>query len=152
MKTKKKKIYFAHSVKWWKTKREERIIEILESRGFEVVNPFASEREVNEKYKAEQYYAKPSLPYANDITDKDYSLVKSCDELFAWFPKDTTVIGTPIEMMKAIEWKKKVSVLYCKPHPFLWSDLLGVHVFYLGYDNFKNNIIFHEREYRNDNI
>jgi len=142
MNSKKGTIYFAHPFDRWKSKREEMIEQILEERGYDVVNPFKEENKLNEKYGVSNYYERPTFDFANDIVNKDYESVKECDEFFAWFPKDVTSIGTPIELVWASLMKKKITVLCYKPQPFLWKL---VDIFYIGYANFVNDIRFYER-------
>ena len=133
-----KKIYFAHPFDKWKSKREEMIVRILEERGYEVINPFEEEDRLNVKYGVNHYYEKPTFQFAKDIVDKDYEMVKNCDEYFGWFPKDVTMIGTPIEFMWAKNLGKKTTVLCYKPQPFLW---VLADRFYIGYNNFQEDII-----------
>jgi len=139
MTDKKIRIYFAHSTKSWKSKREEKIIEILESRGYEVVNPFDYEDAINKKYGVNAYSDNPTEPHANDIVEKDYELVKNCDELFAWFTRDTSMTGTPLEVCWAKNMGKKVTVLYYRKHPFIWSKRIGIYKLYISYQDFKND-------------
>lgn len=128
-----KKIYFAHPFDKWRTKREEMIERILERMGYEVINPFKEEDKLNDKYGVDNYYEEPTIEFARDIVDKDYKMVQECDEYFGWFPKDVTVIGTPLELAWAKQMNKKITVLCYKPQPFLW---VFANKFYLGYDNF----------------
>ena len=134
----KKTIYFAHSHKWMNSKRKHKIKEILESRGYEVVDPFEHEEEIIEKY-GYQYHENRTEDYANDITEKDYELVKNADELFGWFPIGSTTIGTPLEIGWATNMGKRVTVLYVYPHPFLWSNRIKLYKLYVGYQNFKDD-------------
>jgi len=134
----KKTIYFAHSHKWMDSKRKKKIRSILESRGYEVFDPFEHEEELIEKY-GYVYSENRTKPYANDITEKDYELVKNADELFAWFPIGSTTIGTPLEVCWARNMGKKVTVLYSSAHPFLWSDIIKIHKLYISYHDFKND-------------
>ena len=136
---KKIRIYFAHSHKWWKSKREKMITDVLESRGYEVVDPFDYEDAINEKYGVKSYSENRTEAHANDITEKDWELIVSCDELFAWFPLDTTTIGTPLELGWAKNLGMKVTGLYKYAHPFLWSKRVGLYKFYVGYQNFKDD-------------
>lgn len=136
MKKRKKKrptIYFAHPFDRMGSKREEMIERILEERGYEVVNPFKKEIDLNAKYGVNNYYENPTKEFAEDIVVSDYKLVADCDEYFGWFPKGVTMIGTPLELAYAMKHKKKITVLCYKAQPFLWYH---ANVFYLGYDNF----------------
>ena len=135
---KKKTIYFAHSHKWMNSKRKQTIKEILESRGYRVVDPFEHEIELEEKY-GYKYHENRNEDFANDITEKDYELVFRADELFAWFPIGATTIGTPLEIGWAKDLGKKVTVLYSSAHPFLWSRRLNLHKLYISYKDFKDD-------------
>jgi len=139
----KPKIYFAHPFDKWQTPREDQIEKILESRGYIVVNPFKEEDKLNEKYGVNNYYENPTYNFAKDIVDKDYQMVSDCDEYFGWFPKDVTMIGTPIELVWAHDLGKKITVLCYKPQPFLW---MMADVFYIRYRNFRDDIKFYEKE------
>lgn len=130
-----KTIYFAHPFDKWRSKREEMIERILTEMGYEVINPFKEEDKLNEKYGVDNYYENPTIEFAKDIVDKDRIMVENCDEYFGWFPKDVTMIGTPLELAWARQMGKKITVLCYKPQPFLW---VFSHQFYLGYDNFVN--------------
>jgi len=143
---KKPKIYLAHNHKWWNTKREARVIKILESRGYEVVNPFDSEEDYIEKYGTyDKHY---SEEYANEITEKDWNLIINCDELFAWYPLKDTVIGTPQEVCWAKQLGMKVTALTLsgRPHPFLWSKRVNIYKYYISYQDFKKDKPFFVRE------
>ncbi len=129
-------IYFAHSHKWVNSKRKNKIQLILESRGYEVIDPFKHEEEIIKKY-GYKYHENRTEAHANDITEKDYNLVKNAEELFAWFPIGNTTIGTPLEIGWALGMGKKVTVLYVYPHPFLWSNRIKLYKLYVGYQNFK---------------
>jgi len=131
-------VYFAHSHQWQDAKRKWRIKEILESRGYEVVDPFEYEEELEKKY-GYAYHENRTKEFADDITEKDYKLVKNADELFAWFPVGSTTIGTPQEICWAKAMKKKVTVLYSSAHPFLWSERVAIYKLYIGYQNFKDD-------------
>ena len=132
----KKTIYFAHPFDKWKSKREAMIEKTLEKRGYKVINPFNEEHKLNEKYGVSNYYEDPTKEFAIDIVNKDYVMVKNCDEYFGWFPKDVTVIGTPLEFSWAKSMKKPTTVLCYKPQPFLW---VMADNFYVGYENFVKN-------------
>lgn len=139
----KKTIYFAHPFDKHETLDEEMIELTLMKRGYEVVNPFKGEEsKLNEKYGVDNYYQKPSKEFAEEIVAKDKKSLKACDEYFGWFPKNITMIGTPIELTWAIKYGKKVTVLCYKPQPFLWHYC---DVFYLGYENFIKDNKFYER-------
>ena len=140
---KKKKIYFAHPYDKWKSKREEMIERLLEQRGYEVVNPFKKENKLNEKYGVENYYENPTRPFAKDIVNKDWYMVADCDSYFGWFPKDVTMIGTPIELTWALLLQKEIISLCYKPQPFLW---LMSNKLYIDYDNFVNDTPFVNQE------
>jgi len=129
----KRTIYFAHPFDKWHSKREEMIERILEGRNYKVINPFKEEDRLNEKYGVNHYYENPTYDFAKDIVDKDYDMVKHCHEYFGWFPKDITMIGTPIELVWAYNMHKKITVLCYKPQPFLW---ILADVFYIDYDAF----------------
>ncbi|MHA1733530.1 MAG: hypothetical protein ACTSU5_16400 [Promethearchaeota archaeon] len=130
------KIYFAHPFDTWKTPEETRIAGVLESRGYEVVNPFDVEHELNEKYDATGFYEKPSYSFAVDIVQEDYETFCGCDEYFGWFPRGITVVGTAIELAWALRQGKRITALCYKPNPFLWvyADAL-----YADYEAFKND-------------
>ena len=136
--TKKITVYLAHSHQWKDAKRKWRIKEILESRGYEVVDPFEHEIELEEKY-GYKYHENRTEDFANAITEKDYELVKNAEELFAWFPIGATTIGTPQEICWAKAMGKKVTVLYSSAHPFLWSERVAIYKLYVGYQNFKDD-------------
>jgi len=133
-----KTIYFAHSHKWMNSKRKLKIKEILESRGYEVVDPFEHETKLVKKW-GYWYHENRNEDYANDITNKDYDLVKGAKELFAWFPVGSTTIGTPLEIGWAINMGKKVTVLYSSAHPFLWSKRVNLYKLYISYQDFKED-------------
>jgi nucleoside 2-deoxyribosyltransferase len=137
MEEKKKTIYFAHPFDKWRSKREEMIMRTLKEMGYEPLNPFDSESDLNEKYGVDNYYQAPSKEFAQDIVDVDRKRVEECDEIFCWIPKGVTMIGTIIEMMWAHELGKKITVLCYKPQPFLmvYADKL-----YVGYDNFRDGV------------
>lgn len=138
-----KSVYFAHPFDTWKTPREGMITKYLTERGYNVYNPFVEEDKLNEKYGTDNYYQKPSIEFAKDIVDKDHIAVKKTDEYFGWFPKNITMIGTPIELVWAFRMGKKTTVLCYKPQPFLWyySD-----VFFTDYKSFVENKPFWTRE------
>lgn len=136
---KKKSIYFAHPFDKIGSKREEMIIKTLEERGYEVVNPFERESKLNEKYGVNHYYESPTKSFAKDIVRLDKEAVKECDEYFGWFPKGVTMIGTPIELVWAYDFGKKITVICYKPQPFLWCL---ADTFYIGYENFVKDIKF----------
>jgi len=138
-----KSIYFAHPFDKWNSNQEKMIEQILTKRGYDVINPFKKEDRINKKYGVNNYYDNPTFEFAKEIIEKDYELVKECDEYFGWFPKDVTMIGTPLELSWANSLGKKITVLCYKPQPFLWmySD-----IFYIGYENFKNDVRFYDKE------
>ena len=135
---KKKTIYFAHSHQWMDSKRKWKIKQILESRGYKVIDPFEHEQDIIDKY-GYVYNENRTKPYAEDITEKDYDLVKNADELFAWFPIGSTTIGTPLEVCWAKNMGKKVTVLYSSAHPFLWSERIAIYKLYISYQDFKDD-------------
>ena len=143
MEKERKKIYFAHPWDKWKTKREEMIERILEERGYEIVNPFKEENKLNEKYGVDNYYEDPTKPFATDIVDKDWEMVEECDAYFGWFPKDVTMIGTPIELVWALLLNKEIISLCYKPQPFLW---VMCNKLYVDYDKFVSDIPFVNQE------
>jgi len=134
----KKTIYFAHSHEWMDSKRKWKIKALLETRGYEVIDPFEHEDVLIKKYGYE-YHENRNEQYANDITEKDYELVKNADELFAWFPIGSTTIGTPLEIGWAKNMGKKVTVLYSSAHPFLWSWRINLYKLYISYQDFKED-------------
>jgi len=67
-------------------------------------------------------------------------MVVKCDAYFGWFPKSTTMIGTPIELIWAVLSKKEIITLCYKPQPFLWNYS---HKFYITYHNFKEDKPFY---------
>ena len=118
----KRKIYFAHPRSKIGTKREERIIKILESRGYEVINPF-------------DYY-NPRFKISAVVRDR--RLFEQCDEIFCWFPKNhSRKVGTAIELYWAYIDGKHITVLtYNKKHDFL--DFYANKVYY-SYQSFLND-------------
>ncbi len=117
-------VYFAHPFDTWKTEMEQKIIDILSKRGYQVVNPFVTEQRLNQKYGVPGYYEKPSLPLAHDIVREDFEMLSTCDEYFGWLPKGISIVGTVVEMMWACKQGKPVTTLGYKPNPFLlvYSD------------------------------
>lgn len=139
----KKTIYFAHPVETMDTKKEREIIKILESRGYEVINPFEKEKALVAKYGVKYYYDNPSEEFAIEITVGDYYLVEICDEYFGWFPEKITSIGTALELAHADKFNKKITAIYNKPHPFLWKHC---DILYLGIKAFINDDKFIEKK------
>ena len=129
----KKSIYFAHPFDRWQSKREGMIEQILEQRGYKVVNPFTEENRLNKKYGVENYYQNPCDEFSQDIVDKDWDMVVDCESYFGWFPKGVAMIGTPIELVWALLLGKEIITLTYKPHPFLkmFSDTM-----YVSYNDF----------------
>ena len=133
-----KKIYLAHPFDRRFSKRKEMIIKKLEERGFEVIDPFVGEDELEKKYKVKTYYDNPCRDFALEIKERDFNQVINCEALFAWIPKDVTMIGTIREFDKALEKGKYTIVLCYKPNPFLEdADEL-----YLSYQNFLDEKSF----------
>ena len=143
-KYKKKTIYFAHPFDRIGTKREKMIEQILEERGFEVINPFKMEQELNKKYGVDNYFDNPCKGFAKDIVDQDWQMVSGADAYFGWFPKNATMIGTPIELVWAVLLEKEIITLAHRPHPFV---LMFSHIIYIGYKNFAKNIPFLEQRH-----
>jgi hypothetical protein len=139
----KKTIYFAHPQETMGSKRERQIVSILESRGYEVINPFEKEEALVEKYGVKNYYEKPTEEFAIEITVGDYYLVEICDEYFGWFPEKTPAIGTSLELARAERFDKKITAIYNKPHPFLWKHC---DVLYLGFKEFVDDDKFIEKK------
>ncbi len=119
METKKKRIYFAHPFKMKGGLWEKKIIKLLEEAGYEVVEPFEEEKPILHKYGIKSYYDNPIKVIASEIYNRDYNHVKSCDELFAWFPENTPCIGTAIELAWADFDGKYTYVFDTTRHPFL---------------------------------
>jgi len=128
----KPKIYLAHPFDKRNSKRKEMIIKKLEEKGYEVIDPFVGENKLEEKYGVKSYYDNPLRAFALEIKERDFNQVKNCDALFAWIPKDVTMIGTIREFDKALRNRKHTIVLCYKPNPFLEdADEL-----YLSYQDF----------------
>lgn len=129
---KKKTIYFAHPFDKIGSKREEMIMRKLEERGFKVIDPFAGEDVLCKKYNTDNYYGNPTRQFALEIKERDFGAVMKCNALFAWIPKDVTMIGTIREFDKALEYEIYTIILCYKPNPFLEdADEL-----YLSYQDF----------------
>lgn len=132
-----KTIYFAHPFDKMGTDKEKKIVETLMSRGYTVYDPFKYENGLNEKYGVKHYYKKPCKEFASDIIAGDFALVEECDELFAWIPKNTTMIGTIFEIGWAFSQHKKITVLCYKPQPFLY---IYADVLYTSYEDFVADV------------
>jgi len=115
----KKRIYFAHPFKMRYSMSEHEIITLLEEADYEVIEPFEDEQVVLHKYGLKNYYDDPRKDVAQAIYNRDYNHVKSCDEIFAWFPEDIPCIGTAIELAWADFDGKYTYVLSPIKHPFL---------------------------------
>lgn len=129
IKDRKKYIYFAHSRMLYFTPEEELIEHILNMREYTVVNP----RDFNMDEKEKK------------VTVFDFEKLKSCDDVLCLFlhRRCNSNIGTVSEMHWAIELNKNLIIISDFYHPFL--DKLDA-VYYIGIENFKNNIKFHEEE------
>ncbi len=103
---------------------EQKIMDLLNERGYRVINPLFEEEELNKKYGVLGYYEQPSIPFAHDIVKEDFGILSTCDEYFGWLPKGITIVGTVVEMMWACKLGKPVTTLSYKPSPFLlvYSD------------------------------
>lgn len=109
----KREIYFAHPSEKYNSKREKRIIEILESRKYKVINPF--------DYQNPKDIISENRTYSS-VIPKDKKLLEKCDEIFCWYPKGYNIrtIGTTWEMAWAYRDGKYITVLtFLKYHPFL---------------------------------
>lgn len=136
------KLYFAHPYDRRLSMEKEIIIEELEDRGFEVVDPFVGEENIAQKYGVNDYYENPCREFALEIKERDFRHVIECDALFAWIPKNITIIGTIREYDKALEFGKYIIVLCYKPNPFLEdADEL-----YLSLSDFLNDKKFRWEE------
>jgi hypothetical protein len=134
----KRTIYLAHPYDRRNSKRKQMIIRKLEERDFVVVDPFVGEDILAKKYGVNDYYENPCRDFAIEIKDRDFGAVTACDALFAWIPKDVTMIGTIREYDRALRAGKYIIVLCYKPNPFLEdADEL-----YLDYQDFLNEISF----------
>lgn len=134
-----KKIYFAHPLVTWGTVVEKQIESVLRDRGYKVYNPFDNERKLLDKYNILSYYDNPTKEIASEIYKSDLNLVKKCDELFAWYPRDHIPIGTSIEVGWADCMKKPVTVIETQKHPFLLSIS---DKYYLGLKKFIVDKVF----------
>lgn len=133
-------IYFAHSTSMMNTKKEQEIIEVLEKRGYMVINPFEKEDEICQKYGVKNYYEAPTKKFAEEIETKDWELVDKSAEYFGWFECDfgiKTLIGTSIEMDRSYLMGKKITVIINILHPFVWNR---ANIIYLSYDDFIRDI------------
>jgi nucleoside 2-deoxyribosyltransferase len=134
------KCYVAHPHKLRGTNEQKRLFYAVKARGYELVNPFAFESEKN----GSQYYDDANYEHARLIVEYDFNLIKECDVLVAYCPKDMPTWGTSMEIAKAREWGKRVIVISDLPHPFLWfmSD-----EFYANFDDFRDR-----KEWRREGV
>lgn len=117
----KKKIYFAHPFRMKGSIGECEIITMLQLSGYEVIDPFEDEKVILHQHGVENYYDRPNKIMASQIYRRDHEHVMTCDELFAWFPKEVPCIGTAIELEWAYCANKYTYVFSPVKHPFLWS-------------------------------
>lgn len=97
------KCYFAHPFKSKDTEEAKRIIEILESRRVEVLNPFTGEDEMAKKHGVKGYY--PTTPYklGREIWAKDMLQINNCNMTLFWLPEGYTIVGCYAEIQHAVE-------------------------------------------------
>ena len=110
--------YFAHPFRSIGLDGEKRIIEILESRRVEVVNPFTGENDMAKKYGVDAYYPKTPYKLGRDIWTKDLSQLNQCNMALFWIPEDkdlppiynfmTTARGCYAEIQHAVEYQNMV--------------------------------------------
>jgi hypothetical protein len=132
----KKKIYFAHPYAKWGTDEEERIIQTLEERGYEVIEPFR-EKEVNlEKEFGGSFNDKPNFLFAEKIVNQDLELLQKCNDFLAWLPASGRLIGASIEFAIAFNNNMYIISICEAPHPFIYHMS---NELYLSIDDFNMN-------------
>lgn len=104
--TKKKKIYFAHSISDYNTKAEKRALEMLELLGFEVINPN------NEAFEKKYKKLKKKVGFRKAFKETFLDVISNCDAV-AFMPvifKDRLRItsGVVLEVEHALKWNKPV--------------------------------------------
>ena len=117
----KKKIYFAHPVERKGGLWEKKIIILLESCGYEVIEPFMDEKVILHKHGLDSFYDNPRKDIAGEIFRRNFNHVMGCDELLAWFPERLPCINTSVELVWAYNADKYTYVISPVKYPFLLS-------------------------------
>ena len=100
------RVYFAHPSKKKGSDEEKRIIEILENRQLDVINPFEEEKKLDLEYDWKTWESSLPKNIARKLWIQDLSFVSICDILVAWFPL-YKAIGTAAELQFALDLQKK---------------------------------------------
>jgi len=126
---KKIKCYFAHPYESRDSPEEAEIIEELEFRRIEVINPFDGEDEMMlKKYGRTKYYPDPPYKLAREIWIKDERQVAEADMILVYVPEGTRLSGgCGIEMRKAYDWGKLIQIISASKHPAFAYVLTGAN-------------------------
>jgi len=139
--SKKLKAYFAHP---WRSKDlpdKQRIIDILESRKVEVIDPFTGENELCEKYGEKDYYPNCNYELGRAIWLKDLQQIRNCDMVVAWIPDNVEgrVMGTSYELCYAfMQYPAKfIQIISPLKHPFFAYLISGGNQHFTSIDSFE---------------
>ncbi|MHA1680975.1 MAG: hypothetical protein ACTSUE_08195 [Promethearchaeota archaeon] len=130
-----KKIYFAHPYSQWNSDEANMIENILESRGYAIINAFKMKEDHLIKKYGTEYYSNPTVNFAGDIVKEDLLLLESVDEYLGWFKDGCMCIGSSIEFYHAKIKGKPTKVICNSPHPFLYTM---ADEFYESIEKFKS--------------
>ena len=146
-----KKVYLAHSGQ--EKVQGEEIQMLLESNGFEVINPFHKEKSHDLKWENGKVIGKLTAKSVKWIVETDLKFIDECDAVVMVYPQNPIpTIGTPCEMLYAFQNKKPIFMFtpeWCEHHPWIqhmatlqFSDVYGLLSFMdlIAIDNFEFNI------------
>ena len=105
------KCYFAHAGTTCNSDEKIRLVEILEDRGLEVIDPFDDEEKILRKHgcKGKWFYDDPKYSAGREIWIKDLSQVREANLLLAWFSTGIhRYIGISAELMYGLEYQKRI--------------------------------------------
>lgn len=115
------KVYFAHPHATIGTAEERVLIQEMEKRGWEVINPFENnlDEEVMGKIKRGVF----SIFDAIELVQNDFANIGICTAVLVWLPTGFPTVGTICEMVQAVKARKATIVIHetenGRPHPWV---------------------------------
>lgn len=133
---KKFKCYFAHLTNMIGSEEEADIIEELEFRRIDIINPFDRQKEIRDKYM-KIGWNKATYDDYRTIWSSDLSSIAESDMILAWLSNASTGCGAEIQYAYMLH--KFIHIIAPKKHPLYAHVLTGGNRMFLSIEDWKNN-------------